>query len=298
MSGPPAKHLVISECASLAGNPADKHQCLVDIAYNGQTIQKVVKIIDPFTGAEETQCRWYVEKYASQEPLEEKKARTASSLIDGYGANLLRQLCLDCVFDGDDEERSLLLEIDIYEAQGRMKPDRNGIHRLHWELLEAPSLWPKSFGEIIVRRRVQSGVENRLVRKVDVTSGGNSRPSINVLLVLARDTEVNGTSYQDIDPSVTTKVFFTIQRELKQLKLEYSLNIEVVRPGTFAAFQKHLSRPTGRAGTRHYHLVHFDVHGKIANQVQQDGKRYVMAVMPSMYDTIIDITSIGYRQHV
>ena len=298
MSGSPAKHLVISECASSAGNPADEHQCLVDIAYNGQIIQKAVKIVDPFTGDEETQCRWYVEKYASQEPLEEKKARTAASLIDGYGAKLLRQLCLDCVFDGDDEERSLILEIDIYEAQERTKPDRNGIHRLHWELLEAPSLWLKRFGEIIIRRRVQAGFESRLVRKVDVTSGGHSRPSINVLLVLARDTEVNGTFYQDIDPSVTTNVFFTIQRELKQLKLDYSLNIEVVRPGTFTAFQKHLSRSTERAVTRHYHLVHFDVHGKIAIKVQQDGKRYMMVVMPSMYDTINDITSTGYRQHV
>ena len=280
MSKSRVARLVISESASSATDPADEGICHVDIVYNGLAIQKALKIVDPFTAAEETQCGWYVERYSSQEPFEEKKARVAADLIDGYGANLFGQLCLNCIFDRDAEHalgEPIVLEIDVSERWESARSDRNGIHRLHWELLEAPSLWRKRFRDIVVSRRVQAGDGSRSnARKVDLnpSSGSDGRPSFNVLLVLARDTAVNGTSYQDIDPSATTNVFFAIQRELKELRPEYSLNLEVVRPGTFAAFQKHLRRSTL---TRHYHLVHFDLHGKIANQVQEDGRKYVVA---------------------
>lgn len=279
MPKPGVARLVISETASSATDPADEGLWLVDIAYSDLTIHKALKIVDPFTAAEETQCRWYVETYSSQDPFEEKKARIVADLIDGYGANLFGQLRWDRVFDRDDEHaliEPLILEIDVSEERKRAKPDRSGIHRLHWELLEAPSLWQNRFGEIVVRRRVQEGFgSSSNVRKEgpDPISGTDGRSSFNVLLVLARDTSVNGTSYQDVDPSATTNVFLAIQRELKQLRPDYCLNLEVVRPGTFAAFQKHLRRSTQRGMNRHYHLVHFDLHGKIANQVQEDGRR-------------------------
>ncbi len=293
MSHPRAKHLVISESTSSARHSADEYLCVVDIAYNGQTIHEAVKLVDPFTVAEETQCRWYVERYASQEPFEKVKAKTAAGLIDGYGANLLDQLCLDYVLDRDMENalaEPSTLEIDIHESCQNSEPYRNSIHRLHWELLEAPSLWRKCFAEIVVRRRVQAALKSKpSVRKVGLISKGDGHSSFNVLLVLARDTKVNGTSYQDIDPSVTINVFFAIQRELKQLNLDYSLNLEVVRPGTFAAFQKHLQRSTEKKATGHYHLVHFDLHGRIANQVQNDRQKYVKIAMPSNYDTITDV---------
>ena len=295
MSHPRAKRLVISESAPSTRDPADQDVSPIDIAYNGQTIHKALKLVDPLTIAEETQCRWYVERYASQEPFEEVKAKTAAGLIDGYGAKLLGQLDLDCVLNRGKEdalEEQAILEVEISESGQHTEPDRNGIHRLHWELLEAPSLWQKCFREIVVRRRVQGVLEKKpSVRSVSLNFQGDGHPSFNVLLVLARDTELNGTSYQDVDPSVTSNVFFAIQRVLRQLDLNYSLNLEVVRPGTFAAFQKHLQTSTEKKGTGHFHLVHFDLHGKIANQTQEDGQKYVRITMSPNYDAIIDVLS-------
>ena len=295
MSHPRAKRLVISESASSTRDPADQDVSHIDIAYNGQTIHKALKLVDPLTVAEETQCRWYVQRYASQEPFEGVKAVTAAGLIDGYGAKLLDQLGLNYVLNCGKEdalEEQVILEVEISESGQYTEPDRNGIHRLHWELLEAPSLWQNCFREIVVRRRVQGVPEKkRSVRSVGLNFQGDGHYSFNVLLVLARDTEVNGTSYQDVDPSVTSNVFFAIQRVLRQRDLNYSLNLEVVRPGTFAAFRKHLQKSTEKKGTGHFHLVHFDLHGKIANQIQEDGKKYVRIAMSPDYDTIVDVLS-------
>lgn len=91
---------------------------------------------------------------------------------------------------------------------------------------------------------------------------GNGKSEFNVLLVVARDLTHNPSLYSDVDASVATNALLQIQKGLREANGEIQLNVEIVRPGTLAAFREHLQR----AGNGYFHLVHFDMHGKVGTR--------------------------------
>jgi hypothetical protein len=71
------------------------------------------------------------------------------------------------------------------------------VHRLHWEVLETPSLWGKLNLQVIVRRIIPRGDSSGLsVQRIH--SWSRSAPSLNILLVVARDTRKNAATYDDV----------------------------------------------------------------------------------------------------
>ena len=77
--------------------------------------------------------------------------------------------------------------------------------------------------------------------------------TINLLLVTAR-------------PSKNDVAYRTISRPLIEL-IENSrlrVNVELLRPGTFEALEKHLEAK----GTGYYHIIHFDTHGALLSYQQ------------------------------
>jgi hypothetical protein len=52
-----------------------------------------------------------------------------------------------------------------------------------------------------------------------------------------------------------------MKRALENRNLAHSIALEIVRPGTFEAFKRHLkTRPKG-----YFDIVHFDVHGRVTS---------------------------------
>jgi hypothetical protein len=251
---------------------------LVNISHNGQNVRELVKVFDPFNSSEKADCRWYLERYATQEPFEAEKAAVVAGSIQRYASQLYSQLFLEGLFhegrDATGAERTLV--VDICDSERNSCVDSNSLHGLHWELLEQSSLWSEYFDNISVRRRISAGLDIKSgFKTIELRTQDGRTSSVNVLLVIARKTELKPTVYEDVDPSMALNAFLAIQKVFKESFQGLRLNVEVVRPGTFEALRNHLESSTSKRGISYYHLAHFDVHGRVATRVMQDGQRYV-----------------------
>jgi hypothetical protein len=82
----------------------------------------------------------------------------------------------------------------------------------------------------------------------------------------------NTATYDDVDPNLAFQGLRTIKRNLDIERSSFKLNIEIVRPGTFAALQKHLEDTSGIRGRGYFHIVHFDLHGQVGLRKGQSTK--------------------------
>ena len=96
----------------------------------------------------------------------------------------------------------------------------------------------------VVRRvaQVRAGFE--------VAAGG---ASLNVLVVTARPDGARDVGYRTVSRPLLGA--------LRQARVP--VNVELVRPGTWAALREHLRAATQRHGSGWYRIVHFDVHGAV-----------------------------------
>jgi hypothetical protein len=249
----------------------------VDVAHNGVLVHKGIELSDPFSIEQEADCRWYLERYATESPFEVEKANLIAEQLKRYGPKLFNRLCLSEIVDrwteaeGSDSRKVPRLDIEVMENVHKPGFSQDSIHRLHWELLEAPSLWPELVEQVVVSRRAvandnaEHGVTT--LHSMPAKSGKDGQTSIfNILLVLARGTEGDAAAYQDADPSLTSSALFAIQRQLEVSGSHYRLHIEIVRPGTLDAFRNHLQSSRRKYGEGYFHLVHFDLHGRVAKR--------------------------------
>ena len=252
---------------------------LVSITSNDTPVHSNLPLHDPFTAEQEDKCRWYLEHYAPLSPFQAEKAKEVSEeLLEVYAQELWDQLRLQQIVNlwaeeeghGEGERGSPLqtIEIDVVDGSELMSDYDPGetVHRLHWEVLEGPALWPAEIvSRVVLRRRVATG--SIRIRDVSLWSKATTKsPSFNILLVIARDTNVDRTAFQDVDPSSTSQALFAIEDALdaSQAQYRYRLNVEIVRPGTFEAFKEHLKASRKERGDGYFHLVHFDLHGRVA----------------------------------
>jgi hypothetical protein len=158
------------------------------------------------------------------------------------------------------------LDIEVMENVHNRNFSLDSIHRLHWELLEAPALWPELVEQVVVSRRVvtDDNAEYGLTTLPTKSLTDKQTSVFNILLVLARGTEGDAAAYQDADPSLTSGALFAIQRQLEVSGSPYRLHVEIVRPGTLDAFRSHLQSSRRKHGEGYFHLVHFDLHGRVA----------------------------------
>jgi hypothetical protein len=196
-----------------------------------------LQIENPSSLEDEEDIRWYLEDYALYDPFLSEKAKTTSAGLTRYGERLFAQLELDLL----TSDKIPPLRLDIEEGE-----DAAGFHALHWEILEDPTLWRRGDGRgpptVCVRRVVQG----TLPPPVSVLPSD----CIRVLLVVSRHLEPSEAGHR----MISKKLF-----EIKRMCGPGRLDLEIVRPGTFEAFQAQLKR----RGPGYYHAVHFDVHGSV-----------------------------------
>lgn len=232
----------------------------VSIEHDAGKLQQV-KLRDPFSAAQERECKWYLERY-TRSPFAVERATTAEGSLREYGRSLFVQLRLA-------ESRQLwsvdTSEIDIEVVQRPQSTnDESGspsIHRLHWELLEEGDLWPLDSTRISVRRHLAQNGDDKTAGTSGEQSSTENSPTqaatFNVLLVVARDLTVDGAAYEDVDASCAFRALLNIRNALADAASSPTLSTEVVRPGTLPALEEHLNR----YADGHFDMVHFDMHG-------------------------------------
>lgn len=219
-------------------------------------------LIDPLDAAQKRECGWYLEKYLGKKPYSTTRARKAAEMLKGYARDLLSQLKLNELIPAAGND---VLELEIAEAQLDDSTSRNTIHQLYWELLEEPSVWDRNDLEIRIHRSSRSnGSPSADIKGVQLWHARmHSQPSLNILLVIARDMRKQKNQYNDVHPWVISNILTKIQRDFVVSGTCVSINLEIVRPGTLKSLEEHLARSEELHGRGYFHIVHFDMHGKV-----------------------------------
>ena len=90
--------------------------------------------------------------------------------------------------------------------------------------------------------------------------------SVNILLVVARRLSVDASGqYQSRVPSFALAAIQNAQKKLNMRQCSPRIKLETGRPRTYQALQKHLKRTTREKGLGYFHMVHFDLHGRVRN---------------------------------
>lgn len=261
--------IVVQSCVSTEGWLNWK----IDIYMNGNLFAENIHIVDPFNEDDEEECRWYIEDYLRESPFEQSRADAVVESLDYYGQNLFDQLQLDRLFTSliykDNLRDQDLLNIDVEE---RLIADpAHTIHRLHWETLEWPKLWAELGLQVVVRRLLpafNAGISS--IKRLDSWSRGI--PVLQILLVVARYMDrnepnshlgSNQSQYGDADTDQVYRSLKAIKFDLEGRRASFRINIEIVRPGTFSALKKHLEEKSTKHPNGYFHIVHFDLHGRI-----------------------------------
>ncbi|KAL2674229.1 hypothetical protein Neosp_012680 [[Neocosmospora] mangrovei] len=254
-----------------------------DLLKDGEVIQRSLHIADPLDAEGKAICRWYLQQYVQQFTFSLDRAAKAEALLDEYPRKLLRQLPLRqaVLSHFSDQIYSLThttISIDIYQRDidGGDQPEDN-MHQLFWETLESTELWGYPTWHIIVRRcmKLQAALPAPQPETINPWVDGDGSATINILLVVARDLTSHPSVYDDVSPSIATATLLKLRHHLNKVPGRMKLNVEVVRPGTFEAFKKHLQRTEQTRGRSYYHMVHFDMHGRVGLR-KGSGSKYAM----------------------
>jgi hypothetical protein len=240
----------------------ERFEWTVNITSDGKLLKQNLSLRDPLDATEKELCRWYLEQYLGNEPYSTTKARSAAALTDKYGQSLLDQLQLADLIS--DNEQNLNIEVEDVSVSNS---GHNSVHQLSWEFLEDEKL-SKAPLAVCVQR--SSGIPGQpLLAREKISSwsrAGKSRQQINILLVTARDLAVNARANTDINPTIVSDLLAGVKSRLRSAKAAIDLNLEVVRPGTWEALKQHLEKSHRIHGRGYFHMIHFDVHGKVKEQ--------------------------------
>ncbi|MGF1515541.1 MAG: CHAT domain-containing protein, partial [Elainellaceae cyanobacterium] len=202
-----------------------------------------VTVTNPFGEAEEARLEWYFERWIRFPFVEKVQAAEAAKSVKDYGQRLFKQ-----VFRSDVDLYAQYRELrnaglsDIEISVESQSPE---FQALHWEALQDPDLEdPLAINCTIARRPV---------RTTSFTARVKESPYLNLLLVTARPGEEDDVGYR------------TVSRPLIEAieQAELPVHVEILRPATYEALDKHLQ---GKEG--HYHIVHFDTHGVLLTYEQ------------------------------
>ena len=198
-------------------------------------------ISDPFSEQQEKLLEWYFEEHVRFPFTGQAEAQKAAQSITAYGEALFKQVFAD--------RRTYVLYQEALQAGvGTLTFEIAGspdFHRLHWEALKDPDLpQPLALYAPMVRHNL-----------LPQSARANLRPSptINLLIVTARPAGPRDVGYR------------TMSRPMVQAlrKAGPPVEIEILRPGTYAALLQHLKDVRAEHGSGYYHVVHLDVHGAL-----------------------------------
>ena len=246
----------------------------VEVVKDGTIVLRGVPVRDPLSPDQRSTCRWYLEQYVECLPFSVERAEEAELLLESYPEDLLRQLPLREVLASDLKDAptnldSVLLSIEVCHGSDEGGCSVDTIHRLFWELLEDPELWCHPRLAVVVERSVSSPHSDRPSQtdRLDCRKQPDGTLTLNVLVVVARNITQTPSMYDDISPFLATDALIKVQKMLADTRSPIQISLEIVRPGTFASFVNHLERARTIHGKHGYfHVVHFDMHGKIGTR--------------------------------
>jgi hypothetical protein len=253
----------------------------VDIYIAGEKVLQNVLLKDPLNPDQRSLCRWYLEKYVQHSPYSADLAKDAAHLLNMYPEELLRQLRLQEVLgpylpqEGLGNLQRRVVSIEICDKVPAGEGDQSTVHQIFWETLENSTLLSNTAWNIIVHRGIQVLLDSGLSLPHRVQSWrrrDGTTATVNVLLVIARDMSRNKNEYNDIAPFIVSSALTEVQRQLKESGAALQLHVEIARPGTLASFEAHLRRSEEIYGTGFFHIIHFDLHGKVSNRNTRNGK--------------------------
>ncbi|OBT52512.1 hypothetical protein VE04_08524 [Pseudogymnoascus sp. 24MN13] len=252
----------------------------VDVIKEGTIVKRGVPVKDPLSPDERSTCRWYLERYVECLPFSADRAKEAEFLLENYPENLLRQLSLREVLASDFKDApnsldSILLSIEVCHSSDEEGCSADTIHRLFWELLEDPELWYHPRLAVVVQRSVSSPHSDRpsQIDRFDCWKQPDGTLTVNVLVVVARNSTQAPSMYDDISPFLATDALIKAQKILADTENPVQIRLEIARPGTFKSFVNHLERARAIYGKHGYfHVVHFDMHGMIGTRTGKVNK--------------------------
>jgi hypothetical protein len=225
-----------------------------DVEYN-------CSFFDPLLPEEYDSCSSYLDHILDNGNYNAATTQRVTELINRYGFELFKQLLLGA---HSPNLKHAKVDIDIREAP-RAHGSRNTIHRLRWEQLEDGGIWStNNRWHITVRRSVpqkDSAVEKHTAVRRCMGNREKALGQVNILLIIARNLqEKEPGEYYEVDPGITLRVILQIKHKLQMDKgARHQINLEIVRPGTFAALEAHLKLK----GKGYFDIIHFDLHGRV-----------------------------------
>ena len=203
-----------------------------------------ITVRDPFDGRQEEDLAFYFEEWIRFPFDEQVRAQRAAASVKDYGERLF-----DDVFASrraySDYQR--VCAEGLSELRIEIEGASPAFQALHWEALKDPDgARPLAVECVFTRRRFQE-------RGLPV--GLKPSSEINLLVVTARPDEEDDVGYRTISRPLIEAI------ERGRLRV----NVELLRPGTFAALSEHLERKAG-----FYHIVHFDAHGGLMSYAQYE----------------------------
>jgi tetratricopeptide (TPR) repeat protein len=224
------------------------------VAFDGQ--EYPITLTDPFDQKAERRLAWYFEEHLRFPFTHTVRAREAADSIPPYGEALFNSVFADrkayaryqaAIQQGID---SLTIEIAGSPA----------FHAYHWEALKDPDLpQPLALQATFFRRNLSPQTIHATLR---------TSPTINLLIVVARPGGAHDISYRTISRPLVTA--------LRQANLR--VRVEILRPGTYEALEKHLEAIQDQHGAGYYHVIHFDVHGAL---LPYEGYKEVEGALPT-----------------
>ena len=201
-------------------------------------------------------------------PFESLNAVEVDNDLTTYAHSLIDQLKLETFIpqcEGSSRPITVVLEIHERSPESRF-------NSLHWEVLEIMARHNSKFEHVqLCVKRVIEGIAPLQVdyERPNIQSpslnGGPIEKRYNILLVVSRPRGVD-----DIDPLLGANALYAVIAEVRKRFGTDMVRLEIVRPGTWKAFQSYLRGRTEKWWQNGGHgawfdLVHFDVHGRVSN---------------------------------
>ncbi|MEV4643240.1 CHAT domain-containing protein, partial [Actinoplanes sp. NPDC049548] len=209
-----------------------------------------VTVVDPAGEGDEERLAWYFEEHLRFPFLDQDWHDDAVRRLRDYGQRLFDQ-----VFGGDVAGDYRLLARQGFDGCRLQVTGSAAFHRLHWEALYDPQL------------PVPAVLRLPVTRQVDRIPPGfvlpPERPTLNILVVTARPGGGADVGYR------------TISRPLLDglRTADRPVVVDLVRPGTWPAVVQQLRAATKLHGSGYYQVIHFDVHGAVAEFAELEAGR-------------------------
>jgi len=224
--------------------------CSVRISHQDQgTVQDAVFSVG-LSNSDAEEIRWYLEDYEDKNPFQTSRALRATRVLKNHEGELVVSIDWQAILRPIDFFDPLILQ--VYDCTSSSGPT------ILWELLgQSQVLRASARPPRIHVIRTISIPKEPWASQLQSLPEGAPRNVLNILVISARPR-----AESDIAHRLVSQIILDVIDTIPPGPLAPKVNLEIVRPGTFAAFKAHLAM----RGKSFFGLVHFDLHGSSNDQ--------------------------------